>query len=117
MNRIPVDQSALTFHVVSVGPHLDDNKQQKVTDEGVPVWSIQCLHMPEQVGDYVPKGQVEAVRVPARTEPKVDKFSEVKFVNLVARPWSMNGRSGVSLSADAVADAKTGALPAIDGGK
>lgn len=117
MNRIPVDQTAMTLIALSVTPNLDENKQQKTDFEGTPVWTVECLYRPEATGDFQPKAEVVAVRVPSPTEPKVPAMTEVMFDRLVARQWSMNGRSGISLSADGFVDASTGALPDLDGAK
>jgi hypothetical protein len=117
MNRIPVDQSRMTLVALSVTPNLDESKQQKTDYDGVPVWTIECLHRPEQTGDFQPKAEVIQVRIPSRAEPQIEPMSEVLFDGLTARQWSMNGRSGISLSADAFVDAATGALPDLDGGK
>lgn len=128
MRSLPIDTSALTALVVAVAHaeervNPDDARsvmRAKVTADGEPVWRVQCLIKvddPEVVDADELRGELLDVSV-AGARPAVGALDEVTFDGLVARPWSMNGRSGVSFSARSVARAAKAAakVPAVPNG-
>lgn len=103
MRNIPVDVNRVgTLLALGVTPDLDQAGAQKANRDGEPTWKVEVLHRPPHVGEFRPKPSVESVKVAGR-QPVVDEMQPVTFEGLVARPWEMNGRSGVALSADGVA--------------
>jgi len=99
MRTIPVDTSALTFIFMGViEPAVDRDKgAQRSSEAGVPLWRVPAVVV--LPGEKKPEGVV--VIVPNPVEPKLEQGNEIKFRNLRARVWSMNGSSGTSLTADA----------------
>jgi len=98
MNIIPVAESINPIFAGAV-PHTRDGVP--VTNrEGTPLMNVSCIIPPLAEGA---KLDTLEVRVPAPGVAKqIPPYSPVKFVGLVARAWSVDGRSGVSFSADSV---------------
>lgn len=112
MQTIPVDHTRIgSLVVVSVGPDMDRENKPRANRDGEPIWKLEVLHRPEQTGDFAPRAGVEVVKVTGGPEPDVQPMEEVEFIGLTARHWSMEGRSGISLSADDVKPAKKSSLP------
>jgi hypothetical protein len=104
MKQVPVDTSTLTFiHFGSVEAATAQDGKQRTTQEGVPLWRIPVVVLTP--GAKVPEGS--NINVPAPQAPKLENGAEVKFRGLRARLWTMNGSSGLSLSADAVEQPRT----------
>jgi hypothetical protein len=101
MNIIPVAQ-IINAILAGVVPHTRDGVP--VTNrEGTPLLNVSCIIPPTAEGA---KLDTLEVRVPAPGVAKqIPPYTPVKFVGLVARAWSVDGRSGVSFSADSVAPA------------
>jgi len=105
MRSLPLDQARTgQFQIIAVTPKLDQAQVQKQNVDGVPQWTVQALNTPPQ-GDsgFATKAGLEEVTVAAMKAPEFPPLTSVKFGDLVARPWSMNDRSGVALSASSVA--------------
>ena len=97
MRRIPVDPARLGEPRFVQSETRTDNEGKTVLRDGVPVQRVSVLVKP---ADERP--EVLEVSVP-RTEPfKFNDNEKVRFDNLRAMPWSTEGRSGVSYSADDV---------------
>lgn len=105
MKTIPVDTNPARLgdlQVLRVTAELDDKGvQKKDRNTQEPGWLVECLHRPAQVGDFTPRAAVEVVKVYG-PEPVLDEMGTPSFVGLVARPWQMGDRSGVTLVAEAV---------------
>lgn len=107
MQTIPVDQTRFSSMVViSVGPDLDRDNKPRANRDGEPIWKLQVLFAPEKSGDFEPRATVEFVKIAGGPEPELHPMQEVEFTGLSGRHWSMEGRSGISLSADDVRPAK-----------
>jgi len=105
MRSLPLDQARCgSFQVIAITPKLDQSQEQKKNSDGVPQWTIQALNTPPQ-GDsgFAVKAGLEEVTISAAKSPDFPPLTAVRFGDLVARPWSMNDRSGVALSATSVA--------------
>ncbi len=99
MKLIPVDTSTLTFiHFGSVEPATAQDGKQRATQDGVPIWRVPVVVLAP--GSKVPEGS--NINVAAPVAPKLDNGAEVRFRGLRARLWTMNGSSGISLTAEAV---------------
>jgi len=98
MKTIPVETSILTFMFMGViEPAVEREKgTQRSSESGVLLWRVPAVVL--LPGEKKPEGVV--VVVPSATEPKLEQGVEIKFRNLRARVWSMNGSSGTSLTAD-----------------
>ena len=103
MRVIPVDTARVgRFQFVAANPKTDQDGEQMVTDFGVPRWMVQVLLTPLPTDGFQPKATLVEVNISDIDAPAPPPLTEVDFFNLTARPWSMNGRSGISLSADEV---------------
>jgi len=105
MRSLPIDQARTgQFQIIAVTPKLDQSQDQKRNADGVPQWTIQALNTPPQ-GDsgFATKAGLEEVTVAAPKAPEFPPLTSVRFGDLTARSWEMNGRSGVALSATSVA--------------
>lgn len=110
MRNFPLDPARVgTFQVVEIAAKSDGDGGQKTNRDGIPQWTVQVLNKPAPTAEgFQPKAGLEEVTITASQEPKASPLSVVTFAGLVARPWDMNGRSGVALSADAVQPARQG---------
>lgn len=119
MRSIPVDTSSMRAMVMAVGRaeervNPDDPRsgtRDKVTADGELVWRLQCYITVEdgEVDDPdAVRGELLDVTV-VGNKPDVRPGDQADLEGLTARPWSMNGRSGVSFSARAVTKAGTSA--------
>jgi hypothetical protein len=101
---MPIDTSGLAFIVAGAPePVLDfETKQQRVDDSGAPLSSIALMVLGE--------GQPEIISVKlAGAVPSLAVGQSAKLHGLVATPWSMGDRSGVSFKSSKV---EAGAAPA-----
>ncbi len=105
MRSLPLDQARTgQFQIIATSPKLDQAQAQKQTADGVPQWTVQVLNTPPPSDSgFNVKAGLEEVTVAAPKSPDFPPLTAVKFGDLVARPWSMNDRSGVALSASSVA--------------
>ena len=99
INAIPVDQAALGLTALEVYPSNDGDGDQKADREGVPLWLVACY------GKNPLNGQLQTVevKIAADKAPTIPIGTPVMFKNLVARPWTFDGRGGISVSAEDVA--------------
>ncbi len=63
---------------------------------GLPLWLVQVMALDQSGGDVI------AVTVAG--EPKVSTGRAVTVTELVALPWSQDGRSGIAYRADAITE-------------
>jgi hypothetical protein len=104
VRSIPIDQArAGAFQLVAVLPKPGEVPGvQALTKDGIPKWIVQCLHTPLAEGDFASKAALEEIVVTAHQMPAIQPLMVLQFQDLIARHWSMSGRSGVSFSATAV---------------
>ena len=106
MNRIPVSVPALGDVRYLGCEARTDGEGKPVLRDGVPVQRVSVLVAP-------PDGKREVIDVNV-TQPEPvrgQEYGKAKIMNLFARPWSIDGRDGVSFSADSIM--VVGALPPI----
>lgn len=108
MKSIPVDTSVVQFVAIEVVAAERDGEQVTERDTKVPGWKVQALAMMAGA-----KPEVIEVRIYAPTAPVVTPYAPCEFGNLVGRPWLMDGRAGVSFSAQNVRTA----VPSANGRK
>lgn len=120
MRSIPVDVARVAFLVLAVAraevrANPDDRNSAMVPRadrDGQPVWRLQVAAklLDGVEGDDLDEVRAEPFDVTiAGDRPKVSALDAVEFEGLVARAWSMEGRSGVSFTATSVT--KAGAKP------
>ncbi|PVA97640.1 SCO3933 family regulatory protein [Mycobacteroides abscessus] len=102
--KLKVDTSAVSFMCTKAPePRTDFGSGQPKIDKttGAVLYQVQVMALDADGGDVL------AVTVAG--EPKVTVGQQVTVINLVATPWSQDGRSGVAFRADAItnADSKT----------
>ncbi len=104
--KLPVDTSAIAFLcAVEAEPVVDfETKRPRADENGEPLYVVQLLVMGEDSADLI------AVKVPGVPSPAIRQGAPVKVTGLVAQPWTMQDRSGVSFRAarvePAIAQAK-----------
>ena len=93
--KLPVDTSAIAFLcAVEAEPVVDfETKRPRADDNGEPLYTIQLLAMGDGTADLL------AVKVPGVPSQAVRQGVPVKVTGLVAQPWTMADRSGVSFRA------------------
>jgi hypothetical protein len=92
--KLPVDTSSIAF-LCALEPHplLDfQSKQQRADENGEPLYVVQLIALAEG------EAEILAVKVPG-TPSGIRQGHPVKVHGLVAQPWTMNDRSGVSFRA------------------
>ena len=96
--RLPIDTSAISFLcALAPEPVLDfETKRPRADENGEPLYVIQLLAMGEGSADLI------AVKVPGQPGPGIRQGHPVNVTGLVAQPWTMNERSGVSFRAASV---------------
>lgn len=104
MQSFPIDTAKLpqlTF--LASAPKIADRATglQKTNANDVPVWSVQVL----VAATDDRQAELETISVPAKSAPAFDPMTPVSFENLRGFFWQMNGRAGVSMSAESVAPA------------
>ena len=104
--KLPIDTSAIAFLcAMPAEPVVDfETRRPKADENGEPLYVIQLLVMGEDSADLI------AVKVPSVPSAAIRQGVAVKVAGLVAQPWTMNDRSGVSFRAariePAIAQAK-----------
>jgi hypothetical protein len=93
--RLPIDSSAISFLcALAPEPVVDfETRRPKADENGEPLYVVQLLAMGDGSADLI------AVKVPGVPSSAVRQGAAVKVVGLVAQPWSMADRSGVSFRA------------------
>uniref|UniRef100_UPI00359C5323 hypothetical protein n=1 Tax=Bifidobacterium adolescentis TaxID=1680 RepID=UPI00359C5323 len=84
--------------VVEVYDEETKTRSPKVKD-GLTQYEIQTLFIPFD-GDERHTVAIVPVKVWAKAKPSIKVNAPVAFVNMKVTPWSMNGSSGLSYSAD-----------------
>ena len=107
MRVIPIDQAPDRFGFLlglSITPDTDDTGHQKTDRDDVLIWRVECLHRLPRMSSMAssPRSEVEIVKIASARPPVVGEMQPVTFVRLIARPWQMEGRSGITLWADGV---------------
>ena len=93
--KLPVDTSAIAF-LCALEPQpvlAFDTKQPRADENGEPLYVVQLLAMGDGSADLL------AVKVPGLPSQAIRQGAPVKVVGLVAQPWTMADRSGVSFRA------------------
>src|SRR5215211_7390268 len=93
--KLPVDTSAIAFLcAMAPEPVVDfQTKQHRADENGEPLYVIQLLAMGDGSADLL------AVKVPGVPSAAIRQGAPVKVAGLVAQPWTMADRSGVSFRA------------------
>ena len=96
--KLPVDTSAIAFLcALTPEPVIDfQTKQHRADENGEPLYVIQLLAMGDGSADLL------AVKVPGPPSSAIRQGAPVKVTGLVAQPWTMQDRSGVSFRAATV---------------
>lgn len=102
---IPVNGATLASQLlaedvtpVEVYDEETKTRSPKVKD-ALTQYEIQTLFIPFE-GDDRHTVAIVPVKIWAKTKPIVKTNAPVSFVNMKVTPWSMNGQSGLSYSAD-----------------
>jgi hypothetical protein len=103
--KLPVDVSAISFLcAMAPEPVVDfETKRPRADENGEPLYVIQLLVMGEDSADLI------AVKVPGVLSSAIRQGAPVKVSGLVAQPWTMADRSGVSFRAQRVEPAMAAA--------
>jgi hypothetical protein len=101
--RLPIDTSAISFLcALAPEPVLDfETKRPRADENGEPLYVIQLLAMGDGSADLL------AVKVPGVPSSAIRQGAPVKVSGLIAQPWTMADRSGVSFKAARVEPAIT----------
>jgi hypothetical protein len=93
--KLPIDTSAIAFLcALAPEPVVDfETRRPKADENGEPLYVVQLLVMGDDSADLI------AVKVPGVLSSGIRQGHPVKVHGLVAQPWSMNDRSGVSFRA------------------
>jgi hypothetical protein len=95
--KLKIDTTGVSFTCTRVPePRANFETGQPRIDKatGLPLWQVQVMALDESGGDVI------AVTVAG--EPKVTPGRAVTITDLVALPWSQDGRSGIAYRADAI---------------
>lgn len=95
--KLKMDTAGMQFLIaVAPQPARDwDTKEQRVDADGQPVFSVQLVALED--------GAAQLLHVKVAGDPgPLPQGTPVKVTNLVATPWSLDGRSGVSFRAERV---------------
>jgi len=93
--KLPIDTSAIAFLcAMAPEPVVDfETKRPRADENGEPLYVVQLLAMGEDSADLI------AVKVPGVPSAAIRQGHPVKVTGLVAQPWTMQDRSGVSFRA------------------
>jgi hypothetical protein len=95
--RLPIDTSSLTFMCAAPARPVTDfeTKQHKAdTTTGELLYNLQVVALDDWVA--------EVIQVKVAGDPNVGQGAMLKLHGLVATPWSMGEKSGVSFRVDRV---------------
>lgn len=105
--KLPIDTSGMTLLCATPPePVIDfETRRPRADENGEPIYQLQVVALGE--------GGADVLAVKVSGEPKgITQGAPVKVTGLVATPWSMNDRSGVSFRAAKVEPvAATGSAP------
>jgi hypothetical protein len=96
--KLPIDTSAISF-LCALPPErvVDfDTKVPRTDENGEPLWLVHVVALSE--GD----AQILPVKVAGQLGAGVKQGAPLKVVALVASPWTMGERSGVSFKASRI---------------
>ena len=101
--KLPIDTSGIAFLcALAPEPVIDfQTKQPRADENGEPLYGIQLLAMGDGSADLL------AVKVPGVPSSAIRQGAPLKVTGLVAQPWTMADRSGVSFKAARVEPAIT----------
>lgn len=108
MLRLPIDTTELRFVATTTPEPVVDftTRAPKADENGEPLYVVQLVALASEGGG-------ELITVKTAGAPKnVTLGAFVTVADLVATPWSMNDRSGVSFKAGAITPAPTPAVSA-----
>jgi hypothetical protein len=93
--KLPIGTSAIAFLcALAPEPVVDfETRRPKADENGEPLYVVQLLVMGDDSANLI------AVKVPGVLSSGIRQGHPVKVHGLVAQPWSMNDRSGVSFRA------------------
>ncbi len=92
--KLPIDTSGMTLLCATPPePVIDfDTRRPRADENGEPIYQLQVVALAE--------GGADVLQVKVSGQPKgITQGAPVKVTGLVATPWSMNDRSGVSFRA------------------
>ncbi len=94
--RLPIDTSQLTFMCAAPARPVTDfeTKQHKADQNGELLYKVQTVALDSEGG--------EIIHLTVAGDPKVGQGAMLKLDGLVALPWSMGDRSGVSFRANRI---------------
>ena len=103
--KLPIDTSAIAFLcALEPQPVLDfETRRPRADENGEPLYVIQLLAMGDGSADLL------AVKVPGVPSSAIRQGVPVKVSGLVAQPWTMADRSGVSFRATRIEPAMAAA--------
>jgi hypothetical protein len=103
--KLPIDTSAIAFLcALAPEPVIDfETKRPRADENGAPLYVVQLLVMGEDSADLI------AVKVPGVPSSAIRQGAPVKVSGLVAQPWTMADRSGVSFRASRIEPAMAAA--------
>lgn len=102
MKTIPVDTRSITTLVGgAIQPATGPDGVQRRDKSGRPLFQVPVVVVSETAS-----ADTFMVRLPGPVA-QMQPLTPVTFVGLVARPWTMEGRSGVSFSAEAMQPVST----------
>ena len=93
--KLPIDTSAIAFLcALAPEPVVDfETKRPRADENGEPLYVVQLLAMGDGSADLL------AVKIPGVPSAAIRQGAPVKVAGLVAQPWTMGDRSGVSFRA------------------
>ncbi len=100
--KLPVDTSGMTFMCATAPePVLDfETKRPRADENGEVLYSVQIVALAQ--------GSAEIINVKVAGEPNATQGTMLQVHELVATPWSMGDRSGVSFRASRIEPVPTG---------
>jgi hypothetical protein len=103
--KLPIDTSSIAFLcALAPEPLIDfETKRPRADENGEPLYVIQLLAMGDGSADLI------AVKAPGVPSQAIRQGAPVKVTGLVAQPWTMADRSGVSFRAQRVEPAMAAA--------
>jgi hypothetical protein len=96
VRTIPIDISKLTTVIGGdVKPATNQDGTVRTNREGKPLMNVPVIVMADGGTETM------TVRIPGPV-PSLPVLTRVVFVGLVAKPWSLDGRAGVSFQAESI---------------
>jgi hypothetical protein len=108
MFNLPIDTSAMSFLVGAGAEPIRErgtDRPRVDAETGEPLFAVQVVALVEGRADVI------TVKVPGQP-PDLPQGAPVRVLGLVATPWTMEGRSGISFRARRVEPLGTSARPA-----